>query len=225
VLHDRPRQKHPALNAEQRVAVVRRVLATRGVAAAPDDAFVLVSPTSFSADENMDMLLDALVQVARQLPGAPPIMLFATGYGPLRKRFEARARKIETCKLRIVTGWLPEALYRDLLRAADLGVSMHCSASKVDLPMKVVDMVEAGLPAAVFDYGACLSELVPAELKSLMFTDAKGLAAHVGTVLQGTKLADLHAHMAQASGPLWREEWQRVALPLIAADVRQRVND
>ena len=173
VLHDRPRLKHATLNAEQRVAIVRRALSARRVASAPDDAILLVSPTSFSADEDMDMLLDALGLVARRSP-ARPIILFATGFGPLRPSFEARARKAATGKLRIVTGWLPEQLYRDLLRAADLGISMHRSASGVDLPMKVVDMIEAGLPAAVFDYGPCLSELVPPVLKPFMFTDADG---------------------------------------------------
>ena len=64
------------------------------------------------------------------MPDELPILLFATGYGPLRPRFEARARKMESTKLRIVTGWLPEPLYRDLLRAADLGISMHRSASE-----------------------------------------------------------------------------------------------
>jgi beta-1,4-mannosyltransferase len=220
VLRDRPRARYATLNAEQRIAVVRRVLNTRRVPTVPEHALVLVSPTSFSADEDMDMLLDALSLVARG-PQARPILLFATGYGPLRARFEAKARKIANDDLRVVTGWLPEPLYRDLLRAADLGVSMHRSASKVDLPMKVVDMVEAGLPAAVFDYGACLSELVPPELKPLMFTDAEGLAGRIGMLLQGAKLADLHEHMAQASGPLWREEWQRVALPMLAAAKRQ----
>jgi beta-1,4-mannosyltransferase len=224
VLHDRPRLKHTALNAEQRIAVIRRALAARRGASAPDDAFVLVSPTSFSADEDMDMLLDALGLVARR-PRTRPILLFATGYGPLRTRFEERARKIATGKLRIVTGWLPEPLYRDLLRAADLGISMHRSASGVDLPMKVVDMVEAGLPASVFDYGPCLSELVPSVLKPFMFTDAKSLAARLGELLDGPKLAKLHAQMADESGPLWADEWRRVALPLIAGDARQTVNE
>jgi beta-1,4-mannosyltransferase len=215
VLRDRPRARHAPLNAEQRIAVVRRVLDTRRVTAAPEDAFVLVSPTSFSHDEDMDMLLDALALVGQRSQDRR-ILLFATGYGPLRARFEARTRKIARDNLRIVTGWLPEPLYRDLLRAADLGISMHRSASKVDLPMKVVDMIEAGLPACVFDYGPCLSELVPRELMPLMFTDAEGLATRLGALLDGPQLGKLHAHMTRESGPLWGEEWQRVALPMIA---------
>lgn len=71
VLHDRPRLQHGTLNAEQRVAVVRRALSARRIAVRPDDAIVMVSPTSFSADEDMDMLLDALSSVARRLPARP----------------------------------------------------------------------------------------------------------------------------------------------------------
>jgi beta-1,4-mannosyltransferase len=218
VLHDRPRRRAAPLNAEQRIAIVRRVLSTRGVPSSPADAFVLVSPTSFSADEDMDMLLDALALVARQ-SSATPMILFATGFGPLRARFEARAREIAGGNLQIVTGWLPETLYRDLLRAADLGVSMHRSASGVDLPMKVVDMIEAGLPAVVLNYGSCLSELVPPALTPLMFTDAEGLAARLGELMHGSKLEDLHASLTAESGSFWSEEWRRVALPLIAGAV------
>jgi beta-1,4-mannosyltransferase len=215
VLRDRPRRRATPLNAEQRIGIVRRVLSTRGVPPAPDDAFVLVSPTSFSADEDMDMLLDALQLVARRSP-AKSIILFATGFGPLRPRFETRARKIAGENLRIVTGWLPEPLYRDLLRAADLGISMHRSASGADLPMKVVDMIEAGLPSVVLDYGPCLAELVPPALKPFMFTHARGLATCLGELLDGAKLATLHASMTGERGPIWSEEWRRVALPLIA---------
>jgi beta-1,4-mannosyltransferase len=221
VLRDRPRRRAAPLSAEQRIAIVRRVLSTRGVPSAPDDAFALVSPTSFSADEDMNMLLDALQLVARRSP-ARSIILFATGFGPLRPKFEARAREIAGDNLRIVTGWLPEPLYRDLLRAADLGISMHRSASGVDLPMKVVDMIEAGLPPVVLDYGPCLAELVPPALKPFMFTHARGLATCLGELLDAAKLTALHASMTGESGPIWSEEWRRMALPLIAGRERAK---
>jgi beta-1,4-mannosyltransferase len=219
VLRDRPRRRAAPLNAEQRLAVLRRVLAARRALPAPGDAFVLVSPSSFSAEEDMNMLLEGLALVARRSPGVP-LLLFATGFGPLRARFESRARKVASENLRVVTGWLPELLYRDLLRAADLGISVHRSASGVDLPMKVVDMIEAGLPAVVFDYGPCLSELVPAALRPFMFTDADGLAARVTQLMNGSKLAELQASTLDVRGPSWAEEWRRVVLPLIAGNAR-----
>src|SRR5690349_24016238 len=45
-----------------------------------------------------------------------PIIVFVTGYGPLRPKFEARAQEIATSNLRIVTGWLPEPLDRKSTR-------------------------------------------------------------------------------------------------------------
>jgi beta-1,4-mannosyltransferase len=222
VLRDRPRRRAAPLNAEQRISVIKRVLAARGLTSGPDHAFVLVSPTSFGPDEDLEMLLKALTTAMRWSPDLP-ILLFVTGFGPLRPNFEARAREIATGNFRIVTGWLPEPLYRDLLSAADLGISMHRSACGVDLPMKVVDMIEAGLPAVVLNYGPVLGELVPPALRPLMFTDADGLAGRFGELLDGAKLAALHAKMAAEDGPPWSEEWRRVALPLIAAADRTRV--
>jgi beta-1,4-mannosyltransferase len=198
------------------------VLAARGLTSGTDHSFILVSPSSFGADEELDMLLHALATAVRWSPDLP-ILLFATGFGPLRPEFEARAREIATGNLRIVTGWLPEPLYRDLLSAADLGISMHRSASRAGLPMRIVDMIEAGLPAMVLNYGPVLAELVPSRLQPLMFTDADGLATRLGELLDGAKLAALHAKMVPADGPLWSEEWRRVALPLIAASDRSKV--
>ena len=222
VLHDRPRRSAALLNAEQRIAIIRRVLATRGLTPGSDHAFVLVSPTSFGTDEDLDLLLDALALVAHWSPDIP-ILLFATGFGPLRPKFEVRSREVATGNLRIVTGWLPEPFYRDLLSAADLGISTHRSPSGLDLPMRLIDMLEAGLPGLVLDYGAVLAELVPPVLQRLMFTDARGLATRLVELLNGEKLAELHARMAAGNGPLWSEEWRRVALPMIAAADRTRV--
>jgi hypothetical protein len=89
--------------------------------------------------------------------------------------------------------------------------------------MKVVDMIEAGLPATVLNYGPVLTELVPPALQPFMFTDADGLAARLGELLNGARLGPLHTSMAAESGPLWSDEWQHVALPLIAASKRTKV--
>jgi hypothetical protein len=77
--------------------------------------------------------------------------------------------------------------------------------------------------ADVLDYGPCLAEHVPAALQPFMFTDADGLAARLGELLNGAKLGALHAAMAAENGPSWSEEWRRVALPIIAFTDRTSV--
>ena len=89
--------------------------------------------------------------------------------------------------------------------------------------MKVVDMIEAGLPATVLNYGPVLAELVPSALQPFMFTDADGLARRLGELLNGPKLWTLHTAMTAETGPLWSEEWRRVALPQITAANRTKV--
>ena len=223
VLHDRPVRQTAAIAEAERVTILRRVeqaLGARVGAGEQPGPVVLVSPTSWSRDEDMIMLLDALAALARsdaERQGARPLALVATGLGPERAAFEARARSIEGPGLRIVTGWLRDDIYRDLLRAADLGISMHRSASGLDLPMKIVDMIEACLPVLAYDYAPCLGELLPRERAAGLFTTPAELARRLKMLLlDDPALGDLaraRAEMADLAAPSWVEEWRRVALP------------
>ncbi|MGH7125055.1 MAG: glycosyltransferase, partial [Stellaceae bacterium] len=215
VLHDRPLRQPPAMTEAERVAILRRVSeALRVVIASGEDRapVVAVTSTSWSADEDTGMLLDALTTFS-----GPPLVLIATGLGPGRAAFEARARGLDCPGLRIVTGWLADDLYRDLLSAADLGISMHRSASGLDLPMKIVDMIAAGLPVLAYAYGPCLDELLPREQAAGLFTTAAELAESLGAALQDypqlSRLARIRDAMTALALPGWTEEWRRVALP------------
>src|SRR5690606_34577665 len=118
VLPDRPR-------AATVVAGDRnRLLGSLGVRLDPERRWLLaVSPTSWSADEAMDMLLDAAA--ALHLPQGLGLVVAATGQGPRRPTFEARAAGMRRSGLAIATGWLEEPDYRALVAAADLGISFH----------------------------------------------------------------------------------------------------
>jgi beta-1,4-mannosyltransferase len=218
VLHDRPLRQPTAITDAERADVLRRAseaLRVPIISAGDRPPVVAVSATSWSEDEDMAMLLDALAAFA-----GPPIVLFATGLGPGRAEFETRARRLERPDLLVVTGWLPDDLYRDLLRAAHLGLSMHRSASGLDLPMKIVDMIAAGLPVLAYDYGPCLAELLPRERAAGLFTTPVELARELAAVLHDypalTRLAESRAVVSTMASPLWSEEWRRVALPVVA---------
>jgi len=68
--------------------------------------------------------------------------------------------------------------YVKLLGSADLGVCLHASSSKLDLPMKAVDMFGAGLPVLALDYN-CLKELVKPNLNGLVFNNEEELADQI----------------------------------------------
>lgn len=221
VLHDRPLRQTAPIADVDRAAVLRRVEEALGARIGFGEhpaPLVLVSATSWSQDEDMIMLLDALTTWARS-SARRTLVLFATGLGPGRAAFEARARTVEDPGLRIETGWLADDLYRDLLRAADLGISMHRSASGLDLPMKIVDMIEARLPVLAYDYAPCLSELLPREQAAGLFTTSAELAARLETLLlDGAErggLTRVRAAMDDLAMPSWADEWRRVALPIL----------
>ena len=125
---------------------------------------LIVSSTSWTPDEDFDMLLSALETYEKALArgtSLPNILLAITGKGPLKERFDEKVRALEEGwkGVRVRTVWLEAEAYPKLLGSAHLGLSFHASSSGLDLPMKVVDMFGAGLPVCALNF-ACLHELV-----------------------------------------------------------------
>ncbi len=225
VLHDRPRRQPVPLSAADRKRILQHLAAALGLEPGFADGRVLIATsTSWSEDEDMTMLLDGLAALGharlRSSAQSPPLVLIATGLGPGRRAFETRATELATAGVRIVTGWLDDDLYRDLLRAAAVGISMHRSASGLDIPMKIVDMMEAGLPVLAYDYAPCLAELLPRERAAGLFRTAAELSERLFEFLQDypdlARLAAIHAEMSALASPSWTEEWRRVMSPILA---------
>lgn len=149
-----------------------------------DRPAMLVSSTSWTADEDFGLLLEALdAYQARKLTpegkGLPRVLMLITGRGALRKPFteqvaerEAAGKWPDVC---VRTLFVSARDYPLVLGTADLGISMHQSSSGRDLPMKVVDMFGCGVPVLARGFG-CLDELVKDGINGRVFHTSAELA-------------------------------------------------
>ncbi|KAI8320448.1 hypothetical protein GQ54DRAFT_298647 [Martensiomyces pterosporus] len=159
-----------------------------GLAEMRDDRpMLIISSTSWTADEDFSILLDALAQYERDALqervesgdgcALPSLVVLITGKGPLRGHYEAEIAKMRLHRVRIVTAWLSAEDYPLLIGSSDLGVSLHTSSSGLDLPMKVVDMLGCGTPVCAYRF-SCIHELVT-DKNGMVFDNASELAQQI----------------------------------------------
>lgn len=175
--------------------------------------FIVLTSTSYTADEKVDMLLEALgLYVQRMQSKLPKLTVIVTGKGPLREKIAAQwaamadsvAGKVS---LHQIFGHVDD--YPALIGCADLGVSLHQSSSGLDLPMKVVDLLGVGVPVVSCRYPA-ISELIKDE--KALFTTPRDLAELIATLASDPSALQRLQNNAPAL-TTWEEEWNRVILP------------
>lgn len=217
VLHDRPASRFTTLTDAERADARRELLSILGAEPSAHQA-ILVSPTSWTADEDTDLLLEALV-LYDQRASNQRLLVALTGNGPRRAACEERIRSLALTRVTIYTTWLESDAYPRLLAAADLGVCLHRSASGVDLPMKVADCMGAGVPVCALDYGPCLREAIQPGVNGLVFADANELVQHLETLFAAPgapeMLRRLRQGVAATRRETWEEGWQRCARQLL----------
>lgn len=123
---------------------------------------ILVSSTSFTPDEDFNLLLSALNQYDNSLAerGLPPILIIITGKGPLKNQFLQKVKQLNFLDNVIIkNAWLSSEDYPLILSVADLSISLHTSSSGIDLPMKIVDFFGCGIPVITLRFPA-IGELV-----------------------------------------------------------------
>jgi beta-1,4-mannosyltransferase len=122
----------------------------------PERPALLISSTSWTEDEDFNILFDALIQydiIASDPDNKLPNMICViTGKGPLKAHFQEMISEKNFTYVKIVLPWLTAEDYPKLLASADIGVSLHKSSSNLDLPMKIVDMFGCCLPVCALDY-------------------------------------------------------------------------
>lgn len=117
---------------------------------------LLVSSTSWTPDEDFQVLLDALIYydkaAAEDDVKYPKLVCVITGKGPLKASYMLKIAQQQWKFVKIVTPWLENEDYPLILASSDLGVCLHYSSSGLDLPMKVVDMFGCGLPVCAMNF-------------------------------------------------------------------------
>ncbi|KAG9581832.1 chitobiosyldiphosphodolichol beta-mannosyltransferase, partial [Aureobasidium melanogenum] len=228
-LHDRPAAQFQPLNPTQRSEFLHRCPETAHYAKHLDHGSykLLVSSTSWTADEDFSILLDALVAYSATVSMAthhsyPKILAIITGKGPLKDHYLSKistlTKEKKLVNVKILTAWLSNADYASLLASADLGVSLHTSSSGVDLPMKVVDMFGTGLPVVGWSRFEAWKELVHEGVNGFGFSSADGLETLLEELF-GSKgartLAAIRKGAMQECERRWADEWFPVAGKLL----------
>jgi beta-1,4-mannosyltransferase len=153
---------------------------------------LLVSSTSWTADEDFSLLLTALdayqaASTASASSALPHLLVLITGKGPLRAGFERLVHVRESQgRWTNVTArclFVEARDYPTLLGCADLGVSLHTSSSGRDLPMKIVDMFGCGVPVLAKRF-ACLGELVKEGQNGRSFSSGEELGEDIKVSLE-----------------------------------------
>jgi len=215
VLYDRPLEEQLDGGEEMSRADLFKQLNIEPAGPDQEDPIIIVSSTSWSDDEDPTMLLKAGHQLDEWVSGEQKereTIIFITGKGPNREAFEKEVARHPMSNVHFMTGWLSTETYRTLLRQADLGVCLHLSASGIDLPMKLADMMGAGLPVACFEYSATLKERFREGEHGVLFqTDAELFDALIHCYDIGP---DKHLRSVAMKEESWESGWTREALPI-----------
>ncbi|CAG8578736.1 4822_t:CDS:2 [Dentiscutata erythropus] len=186
-----------------------------------DRPILIVSSTSWTADEDFSILLKAAEQYDQAADKTsqnkfPKLVFIITGKGPLKDMYEREISKISLKNVRIVTAWLSAEDYPLILGCADLGISLHKSSSGMDLPMKVVDMFGCGLPVCAIKFD-CIGELVQHNKNGLIFNNEEELARQliVNYPANASKIESMRKHVDEFQKERWDTNWNRVVLPLL----------
>ena len=232
VVYDRPPQIFAAPSATLAAAIWGKIAASSGLGA--DRIPLVVCPTSWTPDEDFDLLLEALERADRTLsgrggsldpPGAAPtpqLLVLLTGKGALRETFEARAARRNFRSIVVRTLWLEPADYPVCVGIADLGLCLHQSSSGLDLPMKLADFRGPGVPAAAFDYSPVLGEVLTNGKQGVTFRDPGDLAHLLVSVARRNATADSplsrsRAWLAANASERWEDNWTATAARVLAS--------
>jgi len=182
-----------------------------------DAPLLLVSSTSWTPDEEISMLLKCLPGLDKELETKnlrAVIVITGKDDGKLKAKFFDELEDLNLSRIRVLSLFLAYSDYLSLLRAADFGLCFHSSSSGIDLPMKVIDMFEAGLPVLARHFDTLEAELITDGKTGFTFKDETELLDRMKQLVATPKLRDdLREAIVEWSQGTWQAQWEAVALP------------
>ena len=191
---------------------------------------LVVCPTSWTPDEDFDLLLEALERAERARVAAhgsgdgqsPDLAVILTGRGQLKTDFERRLSRRDFKRLAVRTAWLEPNDYPVIVGMADAGLCLHQSSSGLDLPMKLADFRGVGVPVCAYDYAPVLNEAITPGQEGITFRDPGELSAVLLALASGEltsvpKFAAARSWLAAHPAARWNEEWQGVRTVITGA--------
>jgi beta-1,4-mannosyltransferase len=226
VLYDRPASAFVPIERAERERHRQALFARLGVHA--ETVGFVVCPTSWTEDEDFDVIIDAVVRLEHRVRGweaaardrrFPDMVVLVTGDGERRAEFERRFAGLPARRIQLRARWLEPEDYPRVVGSADLGLCLHRSSSGLDIPMKIADLFGAGVPVLALDYGAPLAERVRHGDNGLLFSTAEHLADILFDLFENFPveqkgLARLRAGARKSARPTWEEGWAREARPV-----------
>lgn len=217
-LHDRPPTQFQPLGVPARTEFLRACIATADFDSTTQK--LIVSSTSWTPDEDFQVLLDALVtyDAAAQLGiRKPRLLAVITGKGPMKEHYQTLIAQLSLKSVTVRCAWLSAEDYPKLLASADLGISLHTSSSGLDLPMKIVDMFGCGLPVLAMRFPS-IHELVIEGLNGRTFSDAEDLAQCLTGLFANedgsAHLESMREGAIKEGNSRWDAEWTKIAGPV-----------
>lgn len=177
----------------------------------------IVSSSSWTPDEDFSIVVKALLLLDAKMSTCP-IVLVLTGKGPNRAAFERDIEQLNLRNVAVVFAWLPVQHYPPVLASAQLGICLHASSSGLDLPMKAVDLLGAGIPVLALNY-FCINELIRHRHNGYLFHDASSLSDCLEEMLLSKDGGKLESTLRQGVKQYnekdennWITHWKHTAL-------------
>ncbi|MBI4814971.1 MAG: glycosyltransferase [Deltaproteobacteria bacterium] len=211
VLHDRPMSWYRRSSISARESKRTEILATFD--AKDDGGLLVVTSTSFGPDEDFELLEGAIRRLEAAGASAGKVRVLITGRGPGMDEILGKLTKACGSRAQVRNVWLSAEDLAETLSAADVGLSLHRSSSGLDLPMKIQDMVGAGLPVLALDFAPVLLETFRVGVDGLLFTSSAELCELLDRGRQF--MSGLRKFAEAAPKVSWSEAWRASVGPLL----------